>query len=151
MALAGGVSIDVPQATGYLYQEGHDPLARRPLPRLRRRRRRHRGGSGGGVVVLKRLADALADGDTIHAVIQGSAVNNDGARKVGYTAPSVDGQADGHRAGARSGGRRPAQRSAYVEAHGTGTPLGDPIEVAALTQAFRERHGATAASARSAR
>ena len=125
---------------------GRDPLARRPLPRLRRAGAQGTvSGSGVGVVVLKRLADALADGDTIHAVIRGSAINNDGARKVGYTAPSVEGQAEVI-AEALGGGRRGRPTTiGYVEAHGTGTPLGDPIEVAALTQAFRRRTAAARA------
>ena len=106
--------------------------------------------SGVGVVVLKRLADALADGDTIHAVIRGSAINNDGAAKVGYTAPSVDGQAEAIAMAQAMAGVAP-ETIGYVEAHGTGTPLGDPIEVAALTQAFRAATRPTAASARSAR
>ncbi|HEX6719483.1 MAG TPA: type I polyketide synthase, partial [Pyrinomonadaceae bacterium] len=93
-------------------------------------------GSGVGIVILKRLEDALADGDTIHAVIKGSAINNDGSQKAGYTAPSIEGQAAVisealHMAGVD------ASTIGYVEAHGTGTVLGDPIEVAALTQAFR--------------
>ena len=88
-----------------------------------------------GVVVLKRLADAVADGDTIHAVIRGTAINNDGSAKVGYTAPSVDGQAAVVARALAVAGVAPAEIS-YVEAHGTGTTLGDPIEVAALTQAF---------------
>ncbi|MET0397551.1 MAG: amino acid adenylation domain-containing protein, partial [Longimicrobiaceae bacterium] len=92
-------------------------------------------GSGIGLVVLKRLADALADGDTIHAVIRGTAINNDGSQKVGYTAPSVDGQAAVIREALELAGVDPATVG-YVEAHGTGTELGDPVEVAALTQAF---------------
>jgi amino acid adenylation domain-containing protein len=92
-------------------------------------------GSGIGLVVLKRLADALADGDTIHAVIRGTAINNDGSQKVGYTAPSVDGQAAVIREALDLAGVDPATVG-YVEAHGTGTELGDPVEVAALTQAF---------------
>src|SRR4026209_2876329 len=94
-------------------------------------------GSGVGVVALKRLSDALRDGDTIHAVIKGSAINNDGARKVGYTAPGVDGQSKVIRAALQAPGVAAADVT-YVEAHGTGTSLGDPIEVEALTQAFRE-------------
>lgn len=136
MALAGGVSIGFPQVTGYLYQDegilspdGHcrafGAAAAGTVP-----------GSGVGVVVLKRLEDARRDGDTIRAVIRGSAINNDGSVKVGYTAPSVSGQAEViARALAAAG--VPASRIGYVEAHGTGTRLGDPVEVEALTQAFR--------------
>ncbi|MGN9809235.1 hybrid non-ribosomal peptide synthetase/type I polyketide synthase [Micromonospora sp. BQ11] len=94
-------------------------------------------GSGAAVVVLKRLADAVADGDVVHAVIRGSAVNNDGARKVGFTAPSVDGQADVI-AEALGVADVDPESIGYVEAHGTGTPLGDPIEVAALKSVFRD-------------
>ncbi|HSE38870.1 MAG TPA: type I polyketide synthase, partial [Blastocatellia bacterium] len=136
MALAGGITISIPQKVGYKYEaggimspDGHcrtfDASAKGTAP-----------GSGVGVVVLKRLEDALAEGDTIHAVIKGSAINNDGSQKAGYTAPSVEGQAAVisealHMAGVE------ASTIGYVEAHGTGTVLGDPIEVAALTQAFR--------------
>jgi len=135
MALAGGVSVGVPADSGYLYQQGSiispdghcrafDARAQGTVP-----------GNGLGIVVLKRLDDAVRDGDTIRAVILGSAMNNDGADKVGYTAPSVDGQVDVltsayARAGVEAG------TIGYVEAHGTGTPLGDPIEVAALKQVF---------------
>ncbi|MEU3495725.1 beta-ketoacyl synthase N-terminal-like domain-containing protein [Kitasatospora cineracea] len=94
-------------------------------------------GSGVGVVVLKRLADALADGDRIRAVIKGSAVNNDGRRKVGFTAPSVEGQLEVILEAQAVAGVD-ADSIGYVEAHGTGTAIGDPIEVAALTGAFRE-------------
>ena len=93
-------------------------------------------GSGTGVVVLKRLADALEDGDCVRAVIRGSAINNDGAAKIGYTAPSVEGQASVI-AEAQALAGVSADEITYVEAHGTGTTLGDPIEVAALTRAFR--------------
>jgi phthiocerol/phenolphthiocerol synthesis type-I polyketide synthase E len=93
------------------------------------------GGDGIALVVLKRLADALEDGDTIRAVIRGSAINNDGAQKVGFTAPSVEGQAAVIEEALDVGGVDPATVG-YVEAHGSGTALGDPIEVAALTQAF---------------
>ena len=99
-------------------------------------------GNGAGVVVLKRLANALADGDAIYAVVKGSAINNDGSLKVGFTAPSVEGQAEViARAHARAG-VDPASVS-YIETHGTGTTLGDPIEIAALTQAFRARTDAS--------
>ncbi|HJX27077.1 MAG TPA: amino acid adenylation domain-containing protein, partial [Thermoanaerobaculia bacterium] len=137
MALAGGVSIVLPQRAGYLYEEGgiaspdgccrvFDASARGTVF-----------GSGAGIVVLKRLEDALADGDTIRAVLLGSAVNNDGGSgKAGYTAPSVAGQAAVISSALAAAGVDPATVS-YVEAHGTGTPLGDPIEVQALAQAFR--------------
>ncbi|MDP5359356.1 MAG: polyketide synthase, partial [Paracoccaceae bacterium] len=94
-------------------------------------------GSGAGVVVLRRLADAIADGDHIWAVIKGTAVNNDGGAKAGYLAPSVDGQASAI-AEAQSMAGTPADTIDYIECHGTGTYLGDPIEVAALTEAFNE-------------
>jgi acyl transferase domain-containing protein len=100
------------------------------------------GGNGAGVVVLKRLEDALADRDNIHAVIRGAATNNDGSKKIGYTAPSVDGQADAIATAQSLGDVDPATIS-YVEAHGTATRLGDPIEVAALTKAFRRKTGKT--------
>lgn len=136
MALAGGASINVPHRAGYLYQEGN---ILSPDGHCRAFDAQARGtvfGSGCGVVVLKRLADALADGDRVCAVIKGSAVNNDGAAKIGYTAPSVEGQAAVVAQALASAGLRP-EDIGYVEAHGTGTELGDPIEVAALTQAFR--------------
>ena len=136
MALAGGVSISVPQKAGYLYVEGG---IKSPDGHCRAFDRRAQGtlsGQGVGVVVLKRLADAMADGDHIDAVIRGSAVNNDGASKIGYTAPSVDGQAKVIAEAIAMAGVE-AQSIGYVETHGTATPLGDPIEIAALTQAFR--------------
>ncbi|MCY0989399.1 amino acid adenylation domain-containing protein [Nannocystis sp. ILAH1] len=101
------------------------------------------GGNGVGLVVLKRLADAVADGDTIHAVIHATAINNDGARKVGFTAPSVPGQCEVIERALAVAGLEPAQIG-LVEAHGTATRLGDPIEVAALTQAYRRRTAARA-------
>jgi acyl transferase domain-containing protein/acyl carrier protein len=136
IALAGGVSIKVPQKTGYRYQaggilspDGHcrafDIAAQGTIF-----------GSGLGVVVLKRIEDAIADGDSIHAVIKGSAINNDGSLKVGYTAPSVDGQRKVILEALALAGVE-AETITYIEAHGTGTPLGDPIEIKALTQAFR--------------
>lgn len=136
MAMAGGVSIEVPHGTGYLYQEGH---ILSPDGHCRAFDAEARGtvrGSGGAVVVLKRLSDALANGDTVWAVIKGSAINNDGSMKVGYTAPSVDGQADVIEQALQRAGVDP-RTIGLVEAHGTGTPLGDPIEVAALTHAYR--------------
>ncbi len=136
MALAGGVAVRVPQSQGYQYQQGgvlspdghcraFDAEAKGIVP-----------GSGVGVVVLKRLEDALADRDTIHAVIKGTAINNDGSRKVGYTAAGVDGQAEVIAAAQAVAEVEPRSIS-YIEAHGTGTLMGDPIEIAALTQAFR--------------
>ena len=136
MALAGGVSISFPQRRGYLYHEG---AIRSPDGRCRPFDEKAAGtvfSDGLGIVVLKRLADALEDGDTIHAVIRGAALNNDGSGKVSFTAPSVDGQAEVIALAQAVAGVDPRSIS-YVEAHGTATPLGDPIEVAALTQAFR--------------
>ncbi|HEU4407577.1 MAG TPA: SDR family NAD(P)-dependent oxidoreductase [Polyangiaceae bacterium] len=136
MALAGGSAITVPQRTGYLYHErgigspdGHcrafDADAKGTV-----------GGNGAGVVVLKRYEDAVADGDTVYALVRAVAVNNDGALRAGYTAPAAGSQAEvvalAHALAGVS-----AETITYVEAHGTGTPVGDPIEVEALTQAFR--------------
>jgi phthiocerol/phenolphthiocerol synthesis type-I polyketide synthase E len=134
MALAGGVSIGVNQKTGYFYKEG---MIFSPDGHCRAFDAKAQGtvsGSGVGIVVLKRLEEAIADGDYIHAVIKGSALNNDGA-KIGYTAPSIDGQAQAI-ADALAIAEIPSETVSYIEAHGTGTPLGDPIEIAALTQAF---------------
>jgi amino acid adenylation domain-containing protein len=135
-ALAGGVSITLPQKRGYLYEpggmvspDGHcrtfDAAAQGTVF-----------GSGAGVVLLKRLEDAVADGDHIYAVVKGFAVNNDGAEKVGFTAPGVSGQAKVIAMAQAVAGVDP-RSIGYIEAHGTATPLGDPIEIAALTQAFR--------------
>ncbi|MDA8447468.1 type I polyketide synthase [Paracidovorax valerianellae] len=143
MALAGGVWLNLLQEDGYRYQPG---AILSPDGHCRAFDARAGGtviGSGCGIVVLKRLEDALRDGDTVHAVIKGSAMNNDGSDKVGFTAPSVNGQAEVIRAAQLIAGVA-ADTIGYVEAHGTGTVLGDPIEVAALTQAFRadtERKG----------
>src|SRR5262249_3600146 len=136
MALAGGVAINVPHRTGYLYQPGSIVS---PDGHCRAFDAKAQGtifGSGIGIVVLKRLADALSDRDTIHAVIKGSATNNDGALKASFTAPSVYQQSEVIREALASSGVRPETIS-YVEAHGTGTALGDPIEIRALTDAFR--------------
>ncbi|MEO0834663.1 MAG: type I polyketide synthase, partial [Cyanobacteria bacterium J06642_3] len=136
IALAGGVSIDVPQKTGYLYQEGEISS---PDGHCRAFDAQAQGtifGSGSGVVVLKRLEDAMVDGDRIYAVIKASAINNDGSLKVGYTAPSIDGQREVILEALAVAGVEPETIN-YIEAHGTGTPLGDPIEITALTQAFR--------------
>jgi acyl transferase domain-containing protein/thioesterase domain-containing protein/acyl carrier protein len=138
MALAGGVTIEMPHGQGYVY---HESEVLSPDGRCRAFDANSKGtvfGSGCGVVVLRRLQDALNDGDFIHAVIKGSAINNDGALKVGYLAPSVDGQAKAI-AEAMALADVSADTVSYVEAHGTGTPVGDPIEVAALTQVYREQ------------
>src|SRR6056297_720398 len=136
MALAGGVTIELPQGRGYLFKENEILSPDGHCHAFDHRARGTVFGSGAGAVALRRLSDAVADGDHIWAVIRGSAVNNDGAAKAGYLAPSVEGQAE---AVARAIGRAgvPARSIGYVECHGTGTYLGDPIEVAALTEAFR--------------
>jgi len=136
MALAGGVTIQVPQRAGYPFEpggilspDGHcrpfDADAQGTVP-----------GSGVGIVVLKRLEDAQADGDEIYAVVRGSAINNDGSLKVGYTAPGMEGQA-AVIAEALAVAAVSPESIGYVETHGTGTNLGDPIEVAALSQVFQ--------------
>lgn len=137
MALAGGVTVRVPQRGGYFYTAGS---ILSPDGHCRPFDARAQGtivGSGVGLVVLKRLGDALRDRDNIRAVILGVGINNDGNDKVGYTAPSVSGQSAAIRAAYRMAGI-PASSVGYVEAHGTGTILGDPIEIAALTEVFRE-------------
>jgi acyl transferase domain-containing protein/thioesterase domain-containing protein/acyl carrier protein len=137
MALAGGVTIEIPHGLGYLYREG-EILSRDG--HCRSFDAASSGtifGSGLGIVVLRRLEDAVRDGDFIHAIIRGTAVNNDGARKVSYLAPSVAGQADAI-GEALSVADVDADSISYVETHGTGTTVGDPIEIAALTRAFRE-------------
>lgn len=134
IALAGGVSINF--SRGYLYKEGGISSPDGHCRAFDAQAQGTVGGEGVGIVVLKRLDDALADGDTIHAVIKGSAVNNDGSFKVSYTAPRIDGQAKVIRTAQVVAEVEP-ETITYVEAHGTGTSLGDPIEIAALTQAFR--------------
>ncbi|TCV70029.1 acyl transferase domain-containing protein [Neorhizobium sp. R1-B] len=137
MALAGGVTIEFPHRHGYLFQEG-EILS--PDGHCRAFDHRAAGtvfGSGVGVVVLRRLSDALRDGDVIHAVIKGTAVNNDGNSKAGYLAPSVSGQAEAVLEAHGLAGVA-AETIQYVECHGTGTFLGDPIEIEALTAAFRQ-------------
>ena len=137
ICLVGGARVRVPLTAGYIYEDDGIPS---PDGHCRAFDADARGtviGSGVGVVVLKRLSEALEDGDWIHAVIKGTAINNDGSAKVGFTAPSVKGQseviAEAHAVAGVS-----ADSIDYVEAHGTGTALGDPIEVAAATKAFRE-------------
>jgi acyl transferase domain-containing protein/acyl carrier protein len=136
LALAGGVTVTVPHRSGYLPVDGG---IESPDGHCRPYGAEANGtvfGNGAGVVVLKRLADALADGDRVHAVILGSAVNNDGAAKAGYTAPGVTGQAAVIREALSVAGVSP-RSIGYVEGHGTGTALGDPIEIEALTSAYR--------------
>jgi len=136
MALAGGVSITFPQRRGYLAQEGGIVSTDGHCRPFDIGANGTIFGSGAGLVVLKRLEDAVADRDQVYAVIRGVGVNNDGAGKVGYTAPSVDGQAAAI-AMAHAAADVDARSIGYVECHGTGTPMGDPIEVAGLTAAFR--------------
>ena len=136
IALAGGVAIRLPQKQGYLYQEGGIASPDGHCRAFDAKAQGTISGEGVGIVVLKRLLDALADGDTVHAVIKGSAINNDGSLKVGYTAPSVEGQAEVIAMAQAISGVEPASIS-YVEAHGTGTALGDPIEITALNQVFQ--------------
>ena len=135
VALAGGVSISFPQKRGYLHQEGAMVSADGRCRPFDAQASGTVFGSGAGVVALKRLEDAIGDRDHIYAVIRGCGVNNDGAAKVGFTAPSIGGQAAAIELALASAGVD-ARSISYVECHGTATPLGDPIEVAALTQAF---------------
>lgn len=137
MALAGGVSITFPQKRDYRYVDEGMVSEDGTCRAFDAEARGTVFGHGCGVVLLKRLSDALADGDTIHAVLKGWAVNNDGAEKIGFAAPGVQAQADVISLAQAAAGVSPESIS-YIEAHGTGTPLGDPIEVAALTRAFRE-------------
>lgn len=141
MALAGGAAVRVPQKTGYFYQEGG---IFSPDGHCRPFDAHAQGtifGNGLGIVVLKRFVDAIEDGDRIEAVILGSAINNDGSFKIGYTAPSEQGQAEVIAEALAMAGVEP-ETITFIETHGTGTPLGDPIEVAALHQAFRTKTNA---------
>jgi acyl transferase domain-containing protein/acyl carrier protein len=136
MALAGAISVRVPHRAGY-FCDGGGVVS--PDGQVRAFDAKANGtvfGSGGGILVLKRLADALSAGDTIRAVIKGSAVNNDGSEKAGYTAPTVNGQADAVVEALANAGVE-ADTISYIETHGSGTPVGDPVEVRALTKAFR--------------
>ena len=136
MALAGGACVRVPQKAGYYFEpggifspDGHCRVFDESAAGVVF-------GNGVGVVVLRRLADALADGDPIYAVVKGWAVNNDGATKGSFAAPSLKGQADVIACAHKNADVR-ADTITYIEAHGTGTSVGDPIEIAALTKAFR--------------
>ena len=141
LAAAGGVSINLPSKAGYLYQDGMIQSADGHCRSFDAQASGTVFGDGAGMVVLKRLQDAIDEGDHIYAVIRGSAINNDGNQKVGYTAPSTKGQMAVIRAALRVAEVAPESIS-YVEAHGTATPLGDPIEIEALKAAFRteQRH-----------
>lgn len=135
MALAGGVSFLSGNSNGYMYQEG---MILSPDGHCRAFDKDARGtvsGQGVGLVVLKSLEEAIADRDYIYAVIKGSAINNDGIRKIGYTAPSIEGQAQAIRAALHMAEVEPESIS-YVETHGTGTIMGDPIEMEALELSF---------------
>lgn len=137
MALAGSVAIVVLQKIGYLYQEG---MILSPDGHCRAFDAKAQGtfrGNGGGIVILKRAKDAIADRDHIHAIIKGSAINNDGMNKIGFTAPSAEGQAAVIAEAQEIAGIN-AETITYIEAHGTGTELGDLIEIAGLTKAFHE-------------
>jgi acyl transferase domain-containing protein/thioesterase domain-containing protein len=138
MALVGGVTLEMPHNRGYLYHE-NEILS--PDGHCRAFDAASQGtvfGSGTGVVLVKRLNDAMADNDPIQAIVLGSAVNNDGVDKASYLAPSPEGQMMVVAEALEIADVAP-ESIGYIEAHGTGTPLGDPIEMQALTQAFRQR------------
>jgi acyl transferase domain-containing protein/acyl carrier protein len=141
MALAGGVSVTLPKKSGYMYMEG---MMLSPDGHNRAFDAKANGtifSNGAGVVLLKPLKEAQADRDHIYAVIKGTAINNDGERKVGYTAPSTKGQAEVIRAALQTAEVEP-ESVTYIETHGTGTPLGDPIEIEALKLAYKtEKRG----------
>ncbi|MFK7802578.1 MAG: amino acid adenylation domain-containing protein [Anaerolineae bacterium] len=138
MALAGGVAIFLPQERGYFYQEGGMRSADGHCRPFDAQASGTVFASGLGCVLLKKLDQAIADGDNVVAVIKGSALNNDGSFKASYTAPSIAGQADVIRQ-ARVNAGVSADSISYIEAHGTATPLGDPIEIAGLSRAFDDR------------
>jgi len=136
IAMAGGVAIRLPQKQGYLYQEGGIASPDGHCRAFDVNAAGTVGGNGAGIVVIKRLEEALTDGDHILAIIKGSAINNDGSMKVGYTAPSVEGQSEVIATAQAIANVEPGSIS-YIEAHGTGTVLGDPIEIAALNKVFQ--------------
>jgi len=135
MAIAGAAKVAVPQAIGYMPREGDILSSSGQCRPFDANASGTIHGSGGGVIILKRLVDAIQDEDQIHAVIRGSAVNNDGSSKIGYTAPGMQGQANVIMQAMAAANVEPTDVD-YVEAHGTGTSLGDPIEIMALKQAF---------------
>ncbi len=138
LCLAGGVQIRVPQNMGYLYQEGGFPSPDGHCRSFDAKAKGNVHGNGAGILLLKRLSEAVRDGDHIHAVIRGSAIANDGSVKVGFTAPGVSGQARVAAEAMAVAGVHP-EEIGYLEATGTGTELGDPIEIDALTKAHRLR------------
>ncbi|GGA37433.1 hypothetical protein GCM10007416_07930 [Kroppenstedtia guangzhouensis] len=138
LALAGGITLALPDKAGYIYQEGMLFSADGHCKPFDEKANGMLFGDGVGIVVLKRLEDAIADGDTIHGVMKGSAINNDGNRKIGYTAPSVEGQMEVIKAAHSAAGIDPDSVS-YIETHGTATKLGDTIEVKALRQVFHRK------------
>ncbi|UCH98497.1 MAG: SDR family NAD(P)-dependent oxidoreductase [Candidatus Aminicenantes bacterium] len=135
MALAGGISIMLPSHRGYIYQEGMVHSRDGHIRAFDLSANGTNGGDGVGIVVLKPLDEAINHGDHIYAVIKSTAINNDGRRKVGFTAPSVEGQAEVIRTALHLAEVEP-ETIGYIESHGTGTPIGDPIEIEALTRAF---------------
>lgn len=137
MVLAGGCSVVVPEKIGYLYQEGSLDSADGHCRAFDAQASGTVFSNGVGIVVLKRLSDALRDGDHIHGIIRGMAVNNDGNKKVGFSAPSIHGQSSVEQAALEFAKINPETIS-YVEAHGTATQLGDPIEMEALINAFEK-------------
>ncbi len=134
MALAGGVTIH-PEKAGYIYQEGMISSSDGHNRTFDKDAEGTIGGSGVGVVVLKRLEDAIQDGDNIYAIIKGVSINNDGERKVGFTAPSIEGQAEAVKSAIQMADIEP-ESVGFVECHGTATNLGDPVEVEGLKLAF---------------
>src|SRR3984957_16147224 len=136
VALAGGVSVRVPQQRGYFYDEGNIGSPDGHTRTFDAKAEGTTFSNGVGVVVLKRLEDAVKDGDQIYAVIKGVGLNNDGSQRVSFGAPGVEGQSEAVAMAQAMAGVDP-ETITYVEAHGTATPLGDPIEVAGLTKAFR--------------
>ncbi|ENN84635.1 amino acid adenylation [Rhizobium freirei PRF 81] len=137
MALAGGVSVTIPQKRGYIYQEGGMASPDGTCRPFDADAAGTVFASGAGVVLLKRHEDALRDGDHIYAVIRGYGINNDGSDKVGFTAPSVEGQAEAIATALANAGVAPSSIG-YIECHGTATPLGDPIEFTGLTRVFAD-------------
>ncbi|HET8891687.1 MAG TPA: beta-ketoacyl synthase N-terminal-like domain-containing protein [Candidatus Angelobacter sp.] len=135
MAIAGGSTVSVPQRSGYMYEPGGIASADGHCRSFDAEASGSISGDGIGVVLLKRLEDAIAAGDTVYAVIKGSAINNDGRRKVGFTAPAVEGQAEVI-ALALAAADVECESIGYIEAHGSATPMGDPIEIAALNQVY---------------